>query len=46
MDAVEPGKATARSVTAAVGDQCGWEGGKAGAHFKVDALELDVLGAH
>jgi hypothetical protein len=42
----EPGKATARSVTAAVGDQCGWEGGKAGAHFKVDALELDVLGAH
>ena len=42
----EPGTATPRSVTVSVGDECGWEGGKAGAHFKIDTVELDVLGAH
>jgi hypothetical protein len=42
----EPGTATARTVTATVGDECGWEGGKTGAHFTIDAIELDVLGAH
>jgi hypothetical protein len=42
----EPGTPTARTVTAKIGDECGWNGGKTGAHFTVNSIELDVLGAH
>jgi hypothetical protein len=42
----EPGTPTTNSITAKVGDRCGWDGGKTGGHFTIDAIELDVLGAH
>jgi hypothetical protein len=42
----EPGTPTTNSITAKVGDRCGWAGGKTGAHFTINAIELDVLGAH
>jgi hypothetical protein len=42
----EPGVPTTDSITAKVGDRCGWKGGKTGGHFTIDAVELDVLGAH
>jgi hypothetical protein len=42
----EPGTPTTNSITAKIGDRCGWGGGKSAGHFTIDAIELDVLGAH
>jgi len=42
----EPGTPATNSITAKVGDRCGWDSGKTGGHFTIDAIELDVLGAH
>jgi hypothetical protein len=41
----EPGKATSRTLTAEVIDQCGVGGGNSGGHFKIDSISIDVLGA-
>jgi len=41
----EPGADTSRTLTADAADNCGDDGGSAGGHFTVDAINVDVLGA-
>jgi hypothetical protein len=40
----EPGKDTTHTLTLSLSDTCGLEGGKSGAHFKVDSVSIDVVG--
>ncbi len=40
----EPGKSTKHTLTATAWDSCGREGGKATAHFTIDAISVDVMG--
>lgn len=42
----EPGADTPHTLTAKVGDDCGWGGGNTGGHFTLESIKIDVLGAH
>jgi hypothetical protein len=41
----EPGGNTSHTLTAKIGDDCGFEGGNTGGHFTIDSIQIDVLGA-
>jgi len=39
-----PGANTSHTLTAKIGDDCGYEGGNTGGHFTINSIEVDVLG--
>jgi hypothetical protein len=41
----EPGSATSHTLTAKIGDDCGFMGGNSGGHFTINSISVDVLGA-
>jgi hypothetical protein len=42
----EPGTDTGHTLTAQVADDCGAGGGNTGAHFTINSVSIDVMGAH
>jgi hypothetical protein len=46
LSLLEPGTETARTLTAAVADNCGANGASGGGHVTVDSVKIDALGAH